>query len=236
MWIWLGSSLFLLCLIIVLLLLSHIKLQFFAKKSNKNDMVTIDVTLLFGLISLHYKIPEIELKNLQEGLIFRGENSNNLNEGQTANHEQAINKHKIEQWADDFRTMLEATLGLRGWMKATLKHIKVTQLDWSTNIALSNAAHTATLTGFAWALKSTLIGFLSYRISLQQRPKLFVVPKFGSPPLFVSQLKCKARIRLGYALYASFVLIFRVLRENKGLRKWLKILSKAKSAKSSERE
>lgn len=235
MWIWLGSSLFLLFLIIVILLLSHIKLRFLAKKSNKNDMITVDVTLLFGMVSLHYKIPEIELKNLQDGLIIRGEKSNNLNEGQTANQEQEINKRKIEQWIENFKEMLEATLGLRGWLKATMKHIKVTQLDWSTNIALSNAAHTATLTGLAWALKSTLVGFLSYHISLQQRPKLFVVPKFGTPPLFASQLKCTARIRLGYALYASFVLIFRVLRENKGLRKWLKILSKAKSAKSSDR-
>ncbi|MCM3040194.1 DUF2953 domain-containing protein [Paenibacillus motobuensis] len=235
MWIWLGSSLFLLFLIIVILLLSHIKLRFLAKKSNKNDMITVDVTLLFGMVSLHYKIPEIELKNLQDGLIIRGEKSNNLNEGQTANQEQEINKRKIEQWIENFKEMLEATLGLRGWLKATMKHIKVTQLDWSTNIALSNAAHTATLTGLAWALKSTLVGFLSYHISLQQRPKLFVVPKFGTSPLFASQLKCTARIRLGYALYASFVLIFRVLRENKGLRKWLKILSKAKSTKSSDR-
>nr|WP_285860364.1 MULTISPECIES: DUF2953 domain-containing protein [Paenibacillus] len=226
---------FLLFLIIVILLLSHIKLRFLAKKSNKNDMITVDVTLLFGMVSLHYKIPEIELKNLQDGLIIRGEKSNNLNEGQTANQEQEINKRKIEQWIENFKEMLEATLGLRGWLKATMKHIKVTQLDWSTNIALSNAAHTATLTGLAWALKSTLVGFLSYHISLQQRPKLFVVPKFGTSPLFASQLKCTARIRLGYALYASFVLIFRVLRENKGLRKWLKILSKAKSTKSSDR-
>jgi len=197
-------------------------------------MITVDVTFLFGIISLHYKIPEIELKNLQDGLIVREENSNNLNEGQTANHEQAINKQKIEQWIDDFRMMLEATLGLRSWMKTTLKHIKVTQLDWSTNIALSNAAHTATLTGFAWALKSTLIGFLSYHISLRQRPKLFVVPKFGVPPAFVSELQCTARIRLGYAVYAMFIFVFRILRENKGLRKWLKIIAKSKSAKKAK--
>ncbi|WMT42656.1 hypothetical protein RE628_10260 [Paenibacillus sp. D2_2] len=71
MWIWLGSSLFLLFLIIVLLLSSHIKLRFLAKKRNKNDLVRINVTFLFGMISLHYNIPEIELKNLQDGLIIR---------------------------------------------------------------------------------------------------------------------------------------------------------------------
>ncbi|GGG05740.1 DUF2953 domain-containing protein [Paenibacillus aceti] len=229
MWIWLGSGLFLLFLIIVVLLLSQIKLRLMAKKNNKDDMVLIDVTLLYGLVSLHYNVPTIELNNLRDGLIIKGEQSSNLNERQTANHEQAIhiNKQKIKQWTEEFKMMLEATLGLKGWIQSTFRHLRVTRLDWSTYIALSDAAHTATLTGFAWAIKSTLVGFLSYHISLRQRPKLLVVPKFGVSPSFVSELQCTAQIRLGYAIYALFVLIFRVLRENKGLRKWLKLLKRS---------
>jgi flagellar biosynthesis/type III secretory pathway chaperone len=234
MWIWLGSSLFLLFLIIVLLLLSHIKLRLLVKKNNKDDMILLDVTLFYGMISQHYNIPMIEMKNLQDGLVIVEEVSNSLHKGQ-AEQEQAINKNKIKQWMDNFKAMLMATLGLKKWINSTLRHVKVSQLDWSTNIALSDAAHTATLTGLIWALKSTLVGVLSYHISLRKHPNLFVVPKFGCPPLFVSELQSKAQIRCGYALYALLILIFRVMRQKKGLRKWLRILSKARArAKTKE--
>ncbi|MMZ63313.1 hypothetical protein D1872_255590 [compost metagenome] len=112
-------------------------------------------------------------------------------------------------------------------MRNTLKRVTIRSLDWSTHIALSDAAHTATLTGVLWGVKSVLVGFLSYHITLLQRPELVVVPVFGSRPLFTTELRCIAQIRCGYAIYAGLVLIVRVLQVKGGIRKWLNILFKA---------
>ncbi|MNJ79033.1 hypothetical protein D3C77_769310 [compost metagenome] len=64
---------------------------------------------------------------------------------------------------------------------------------------------------------------MSCYISLKQRPKLFVVPVFGKPPLFATEIECNGEIRCGYAMYAGFVLIVRVLKVKGGLKKWLSI-------------
>jgi hypothetical protein len=145
-------------------------------------------------------------------------------ESTSVDHE--VNKDKVEQWMDQFERLLQATSGLRVWLQSTLRRVSFRKLEWSTNIALEDAAHTATLTGALWGVKATIVGWLTRYISLKQRPKLFVVPVFGSKPLFSTELRCIAQIRCGYAIYAGLVLIVRVLKVKGGVKKWLTILLK----------
>ncbi|WP_410768318.1 DUF2953 domain-containing protein [Fontibacillus sp. BL9] len=226
MWIWLGVILVLLLLILFLILISKIRIELKAKKENKDELILIDVSLLFGLFTFHYQIPALGLNNLQEGLWVENDRVDNFLKTHTSAEEQEIDKDKVNYWSDQFRNILRATAGLKKWANATLRRVSFLSLEWSTNVALTDAAHTATLTGALWGLKTTLIGWLSYHISLRQRPKLFVVPVFGSPPLFSTELNCIAEIRCGYAIYAGLVLIVRVLKVKGGVKKWLSILFK----------
>ncbi|MNP50215.1 hypothetical protein D3C76_1444640 [compost metagenome] len=100
------------------------------------------------------------------------------------------------------------------------------ELEWSTNVGLDDAVHTATLTGALWGVKATLVGWLTGYIRLTKRPKLFVVPEFGGKPLFSTEIRCIAEIRCGYAIYAGLVLIVRVLKVKGGVKKWWTILFK----------
>lgn len=227
MWIWLGGILVLLLIIIVLVVLySKITLHLTVKKKNQDDTILLKVTLLFGMINFDYQIPVIMLKNLQEGIMIEQDFSDNLPKRQSKSSEQGIDKEKAKRWWQDFKELIKATKGLKKWVISTLRRVRVTRLEWSTNVALSDAAHTATLTGALWGVKSTLVGWLSYHILLMRRPKLFVVPVFGSPPFFSTDLLCIAEIRCGYAIYAGLVLIVRVLKVKGGVKKWLNILSK----------
>ncbi len=229
MWIWLGSILVLLLLVLSLILLSKITFVVKAKKENKDETILIDVRLLFGLITFHYRIPAMGLNKLQKGLWVENDRSDNFFKTHTAAGEQEIDKEQVHRWADQFREMIQATKGLKKWMNTTLRRISLLSLEWSTNVALRDAAHTATLTGALWALKTSLVGILSYHLSLRQRPKLFVVPVFGSPPLFSTELNCTAEIRLVSAMYAGIVLMVRVLKVKGGVKKWKDLLTKAKS-------
>lgn len=226
MWIWIGSILLLLLIIIWTILMSKITFRLKVVKKNWDDSIILNVKMLYGLISLHYKVPAIVLKSLQEGVWVEKSQSDNILKGHTSNGEQVIDQEKVHKWNDDFREILSATKHLKRWMKNTLERVIVKQFDWSTNISLSDAAHTATLTGVLWSLKSVLVGFLTYQISFAQQPKLFVVPIFGSPPLFITELKCVAEIRCGHAIYAGLTLIVRVIKVKGGVRKWWSILFK----------
>ncbi|MNW36126.1 hypothetical protein D3C74_131320 [compost metagenome] len=226
-WIWIGSILLLLLIIIALLLTSVITVRLSVTKKNWDDSVIVDVKMLYGLITLHYEVPAIVLKSLQEGVWVEKSQSDNILKGHTSNEEQVIDQEKVHQWTKEFKEILSATKGLKKWMRNTLDRVTIRKLDWSTNIALSDAAHTATLTGVLWGVKSVLVGFLSYHVTLLQRPKIFVVPVFGSRPLFTTEIHCIAQIRCGYAIHAGLVLIVRVLKVKGGIRKWLSILFKA---------
>lgn len=229
MWIWLGSILILLLLLLLLLLLifmSKIKITLMAKKVNGDETILIDVVLLFGLLTFHYRIPTIGLKNWQEGLWVESDRSDNLFSKHSSAGEQEVNKDTLNRWKEEFKEILAATADLKVWLHRTLRRISLLNLEWSTNIALSDAAHTATLAGALWPLKTTLVGWLSYHLPLKQQPKLFVVPVFGSPPLFATELHCTAEIRCGYALYAGFILVVRVLKVKGGAKKWLNMLKK----------
>ncbi|MNO80004.1 hypothetical protein D3C76_711950 [compost metagenome] len=227
MWIWIGSILFLLLIVIMLLLISVITIRLSVTKKNWDDLVIVDVKMLYGLITLHYELPAIVLKSLQEGVWVEKSQSDNIFKGHASNEEQVIDQEKVHEWTTEFKEIMSATKGLKKWMRNTLKRVTIRSLDWSTHIALSDAAHTATLTGVLWGVKSVLVGFLSYHITLLQRPELVVVPVFGSRPLFTTELRCIAQIRCGYAIYAGLVLIVRVLQVKGGIRKWLNILFKA---------
>ncbi|MNO25084.1 hypothetical protein D3C76_149160 [compost metagenome] len=226
MWIWIGSILLLLLIVIGLILMSKITLQLRAVKQNWDDSIILDVTMLFGLISLHYEVPTVVLKSWQEGIWYEKSQNDNILSGHASSGEQVIDQEKLQMWKEEFRKILKNTKGLMKWMKVTMKRVTIRNLDWSTNIALEDAAYTATLTGILWGIKSSLIGFLTYQASFAKRPKIFVVPIFDSRPMFVTEVNCSAYIRLGHAIYAGIVLIVRVLKVKGGIRKWLGILLK----------
>ncbi|MBW4839690.1 MAG: DUF2953 domain-containing protein [Paenibacillaceae bacterium] len=226
MWIWLGGILILLLLIAALILLSTITLHLTLRKKNRDDTILLDVTMLYGFVRLHYQVPSVKLKNWREGLQFEKNRPENVLQKESSSVDQKVNKDQVQRWMDEFDRMLKATSGFRVWLRATLRRISFRQLEWSTNIGLQDAAHTATLTGALWGVKGTLVGWLSHHIRLKQRPKLFVVPVFGGTPLFSTEFRCIAQIRCGYAIYAGLVLIVRVLKVKGGVKKWLTILFK----------
>ncbi|WP_334071633.1 DUF2953 domain-containing protein [Paenibacillus sp. A14] len=230
MWIfWLGSILILLLLIVLFVILnSKIKFRLKAKKENRDELIQLDVTLLFGLVSLHYEIPAMGFADLKQGLWVESDRSDNFTAGPSAAGENSINKDKVKHWMQQLREMVTATEGFKKWLINTLQRISFVQFDWSTNVALRDAAHTATLTGALWAVKSTIVGWLSYHIKLRRRPKLFVVPLFGTSPTFSTELVCMAEISFGYAVYAGLILIYRVLKVKGGLKIWRRLLTGSK--------
>ena len=220
MWIWLGGILLLLLLSVWFILWSKITFNLTIRKENHDDFIQLKVRLIYGLVMLKYEIPVIIFKNLKDGFEFQNDRSDNLPlHGHEKANKQNINKEVVDHWTEVARSLLFSTKGLKKWLSSTLRHLTVHRLDWDTHISLSEADHTATLTGALWALKSVIVGWITYQISLKQPPRLSVVPIFGRPPSFYTEVRCIAEMRFGYAMYAGLVLIVRVLKVKGGVRK-----------------
>ena len=112
MWIWLGGILILLLLIIFLILMSKVRLRLFIRKVNDDDTIKLDITMLYGLLSMHYQVPSILLKNWREGLEIEQERSENMI-FDSSDSKRDVNKDKVNSWIDDLDRMIKATKGLK---------------------------------------------------------------------------------------------------------------------------
>ncbi|WP_433946395.1 DUF2953 domain-containing protein [Paenibacillus sp. SN-8-1] len=226
MWIWLGGLLLLLLILIFAALISRIKLTLNVKKLGKDDTILIEVSALFGLFKYHYEIPMLKFKDFKQGLQVKEKKKSNMMKDHHKEEHTNIDKEKVDIWIDNWKGLLNATHELKLWMNRTLRQVKVRHLDWTTELGLSDAVHTAQLTGALYGVKYSLLGWLSYQLKLLVPPELFVIPIYGSQPHFSTKMTCIAEIRCGYAIYAGLVLIVRVLKVKGGAKKWQNILFK----------
>lgn len=225
---WIGVlSIVLLLVIVGFICFSNIKIDVTLQKHNHDEEINVRVSLFYGLASMKYKVPAIKFRKWKEGLKLESQKTNHFFNMEHENQaETQIDKEKVEGWVQRIKRMISATFGLKKWFFELVSKITINQLEWSTHLALSDAAYTATLAGLLWGVKSSIIGLISYHLILREHPQIDIVPVFGSAPVFFTKFHCIAKIRCGYAIYAVLVLMFRVLKVKGGMKKWLSILFK----------
>jgi hypothetical protein len=224
--LWLVIPLGLLVLAMVLVLSSSIDFRIRCYKHGKNDLLELDVTTLFGLIKLHYELPRLVFKGLEQGVIGKFKETGTATKGVDTVKEEQFDKERIEHWRDNIQLAVKSTRGLKKWFKETVSHVKVSKLDWSTDFSLGDAADTAIASGAVWGLKWSIVGFISQWVKLKHNPRVFVKPVFQDEHSFSMEFVCEGKISVSYTVYASLQLLLRVLRETGGISKWRKILKR----------
>lgn len=222
MTLWLAIPLALLLVAIVLLLSSSIVFHFRLRKRGKDDRMEIDISLLYGLVKLHYELPYIIFEGIKRGVSVKLEQSGVMPAVEKHSEaEEQVDKEVVDKWVDKFKTALRATEGLKKWFKEMMSHMKITQFDWSTDFSLGDAAVTATAAGGIWGLKWSIIGWGSQWVRLKRRPRMFVVPVFGEDRIvFATEMVCAGSISMAYTLYAGMQLLVRAYRAESGLHLW----------------
>lgn len=226
MWIYLLIGLVLLLIVLAVIVLNTmvtIRLDLIMRKDQYR--LRAEVRMIFGWIKRVYDLPfhladgGIEYKAepvSKEGLTF-GEEEEGLEEEPSS---------KTVRFRDYARGLL-ATKGFKHWARRTLASVHLRDVRWSTRVALEHAADTAVATGMLHAVKHTLLGWLSYRMIMEEAPSVDVVPLFNDPPQISTELSCIAKISCGKAIVAGLVFIVRVLKVKGGVRSWQNTLFKA---------
>lgn len=235
MTLWLVIPLSLLVIAIILVLSSFIDFRIRFYKQGRNDLIELDVTSLFGLVKLHYELPQLIFKGLTEGVWGKYKETGTATKGVDTVKEEEFDKERLTRWKNNAQMALKSTHGLKVWIKNFLSHVKVTRLDWSTDFSLGDAADTAIAVGAMWGVKWTIIGYISHWVKLTQNPRVFVKPVFEDEPSYSMEFVGKGRLSVAYVSYALLQLFGRVLRESGGIRKWSKLLKQLRSTRDKER-
>lgn len=199
------------------LLVSDIKLDVSVKRENEDDTIRLSLVMLFGLVRRQIAIPLLKWEGMSVKLVMSP--SGPSGQPGVSRQTMKIDREKVKKSYRQFLQLLQATYQLKKWVRDTARRVRCTELVWTTQIGLGDAADTAMAAGAVWGVKSPLVGFVSGVIRLQSMPQLAVMPLFNEMH-FETVFRGKFRIRLGAALLSIFRLGWRVLRIRGGLRRW----------------
>ncbi|MEI0738444.1 hypothetical protein VQ056_20395 [Paenibacillus sp. JTLBN-2024] len=64
---------------------------------------------------------------------------------------------------------------------------------------------------------------------MKSHPDLHVIPEFSDEMSFSTEFYCVSRLSFGYAMYASFILMSRILQVEGGLKRWFRLYRQMKA-------
>lgn len=217
-WVLLAIALVLLFVILLLILVlrSKITMRFGILLSDKESKVNIRIKMLFGLFRREYEIPfrikngaiELEIKKVPD------------TKGGPEEDAVPVKSNPMSFRLQNTGSGLTRTKSFKRWMKRTLTRFRLKELEWTTQVGLDNASETAVVTGLFWAIKHTVLGWISYKLTMEKIPEVDIKPVFNGPPQISTEMHCIAEISCGKAMYAGLVLMVRVLKMKGGIKSW----------------
>ncbi|MEY4480006.1 MAG: hypothetical protein RLZZ267_684 [Bacillota bacterium] len=183
----------------------HIRLRW--NRIHGNDEIAISINAIFGWVVIEKSISEIDFINLRKGIQV---------------DESRITYHTIKRWAEAFKKLLNQMRNPKEWFSQTIKLFKCEKMRWRTQIGLDDAASTALIVGITYAIKHSLVGISRRMISYEKIVDLLVIPTYNQS-VFTTQLDSMFRIRLAHAIYAAFLLVFRISKTRGGIQLWRNI-------------
>lgn len=203
-------------LLVVLLALLTVEVLIHYKRDASHDSFKLRIQSLGGILHYQFNVPVSNLihktqDKLQMNIPVQSEQNTIQSPGFLSTY-----WPQIESFLDKFKELWRKMGSFRDKVISQLKIFRVYELNWKTEFGVGDAAATGTLTGIAWALKGSIIGFISHFMSLQELPKLEVKPAFFQQG-FSTDVTCIIRFRLGEAIVAGAKLaIYWLRRENHG--------------------
>ncbi|MCJ8009609.1 DUF2953 domain-containing protein [Lederbergia wuyishanensis] len=172
----------LLILLFILLIFMKIKIELFFLLSQSDNYITIVIVALFGLVRIRKKF------SLEE--VFSGEGTKDI--------EEVIPDFS---W-DSTKQLLKNMKPALTIMKAFIRTIRISKLEWRTKIGTGDAALTGAVAGAIWAIKGALISFIRSFLFFKNRPLITVQPNFQGFSA-ETNIRCMVEMKTGKAMVAG---------------------------------
>lgn len=171
-----------------LLLLTYVKISLSFHRIKEDDNIEINLFLLFGIIHLKYSIPYLDFvidKNLLPGFILGKKKETK---------ETTEKKLNINDIIESYKKFKDKLSMFRNTFNYLLSKLRIDSIKWHTEIGLDDACITAIAVGAAYALKSSLLGLLTGKVTTYN-VETRVTPNY-SKFTFQMNLNCIIRIRI----------------------------------------
>lgn len=226
--LWAGLVVCVVLIVILMVLLSFIRGEFYFSRVKDNDTLSVEMRALFGLIRYRYVIPIIQFKGFTKGILIKSEVVTKAEAKLKDESKDHITKEKVISFYKEAKDALVHTLSLYDWMKQTLAKVQCTELKWITRVGIGDAPETAITTGMIWGIKSSLLGFTMRYVQLKATPRIDVIPQFNEK-VFSTEVRVAGRIRVWHVMFAGVRLMARASKVKGGIRTWIAIALKARS-------
>jgi len=219
---WIVAILLILAGLLAAILSCDLEVKIRIRREQENDHIEFHIRWLFGLVRRSIEIPDIRFKGRQ-GLAVKEKQVNERNMNVIDEKKLKIDRDMMMSVYEKMMMLIRHTLSLSKWLKQTISKVRCYELLWHTQIGAGDAVETATLTGLAWSLKGSIVGYVSKHIRLRILPKLNITPLYNEK-VFTTRINSILKLRTSYALFAVILLVVRLLRARGGVKAWRRAL------------
>ncbi|MBC8081119.1 MAG: DUF2953 domain-containing protein [Gorillibacterium sp.] len=209
----------LLCVAIIALLLSDIRLHVLFVREKSDDRLRIEVKALYGIYRYCFEIPQIDYikiiqgSHLQTFMKGKGPGISDLpqvNTQASINETQASNINSKQNYKKQFLKSVKIA-NYKDWFFKTISRIRCSELNWNTRFGLGEPARTASFTGLGWATKSYSVGLMSQVVNFQTVPKLEIHPQF-TRYCYETEVEARFSVRIASMAMSGIQLLLRMYR------------------------
>lgn len=219
MWFWIGVISSILSLSTLMIMLSHIYIRVQFKRIGQDDRIDIDVKALYGMVRHRFEIPFMDFKGPIDGTTVHSEHINQKKHKVTSEKDKQVDPKTIMDKIEHGKKLIRHFFGFTQWLKQTLSYVTCTKFEWNTRIGWGDASITGMSVGGVWAVKSSLVGFMTHMMSFQSKPNIEVEPVFNKD-FFATEGLCIVKIRAGKAMIAGVRFLVRIIKIKGGFKAW----------------
>lgn len=180
-------------ILIVLVLFSKITVTLVYQQQEFNNHLTLQFSLLFGMIRLKKEIPSLSLDRDLKSVEIKD------NQGERKEWTIDDTKESMEKMQDFVREM-ENTFR---FIKLFLTNVHIKKWEWVTSFGVRDAYYTALLSGSLWAIKGGIEAFLYQFCQVKKQPILEVRPQF-SASTFSLYFEGIISVQIGHAIKVAY--------------------------------
>lgn len=203
---WLLIIIGILLFLLLLIIFTKVKVYFHLYHNKDQNHIKLEFRAWFGLIKYKLDIPLVKIAENSPSVVVKEKTAAGPNENTTSKDTKEYSAETLLNSFHDTKEILEHVVSLYRIIQSFLKKITIKSLSWHTFFGVGDAAFTGMLTGAFWAVKGSLIGFISHYFRIKTAPDISITPQFQ---FTVSQtaLTCMFHFRIGHAMLAGIKLI-----------------------------
>lgn len=218
MWIWIGSIfLAVIFLLLILVLLSNIHIEASIKTRGTKAEMEFRGKLIYGIVRFHYEVPaerfeemkiqfaqfvaeKLDEKRGSRHVDDLSSEKNNLESAQIRRENRSqgasdANKRGKKGFNYQVTEIIKSAYALRIWDENDFSTFHITKFTWQTRLGTEDVVTTSVLTGLLWAIKNTMLGWLSYKVKFTSGPDLKVEAVWDEQWALDTLLEFRAYIR-----------------------------------------